>query len=107
MPSSPPLTPEQLQADWVIPAVADLLDLATVPLDAPLNAETVLFGKTGLLSSIQLVMLTVALEQQIEDATGTALTLADEKAMSQGNSPFKTIGSLSHLIAQRLQPVLG
>jgi acyl carrier protein len=101
------LTPISIQTQWVVPAVVDLLDIATQVSPSPLTDETILFGSVGLLSSIQLVMLTVALEQQIEEATGVALTLADEKAMSEGNSPFKTIGSLSHFIAQRLQPMVG
>jgi hypothetical protein len=34
-------------------------------------------------------------EQAIQDQYGIAVTLADEKALSQKNSPFKTIGTLA------------
>ena len=97
-------TVDFIQTEWVLPAITELMANASSPAaDAtPLSSETVLFGRTGLLSSIQLVMLTVALEQQIEDVTGQSLVLADEKAMSERNSPFKTVGSLSGFIATRL-----
>jgi len=61
--------------------------------DAPLFG-----GNKGVLNSISLVTLIVAIEQAIEDEFDTALILADEKAMSQKNSPFLTIGSLADYI---------
>ena len=67
-----------------------------VPLEKSENAP--LFGRGGVLDSIALVSLIVAVEQAIEDEFDTALTIADEKAMSQKSSPFKTIGSLATYI---------
>jgi D-alanine--poly(phosphoribitol) ligase subunit 2 len=54
-----------------------------------------LFGREGVLDSLGLVSFVMAVEQALEDKTGVALTLADEKAMSQRNSPFRTVGTLA------------
>ena len=52
-------------------------------------------GRGGALDSLGLVNLIVAVEQVIETATGQSITLADERALSQKNSPFANIGSLA------------
>jgi acyl carrier protein len=62
------------------------------------SIETNLYGKNGNLDSLALVNLIVAVEEKIEDEFGTAITLADERAMSQSKSPFKSIGSLTNYI---------
>lgn len=64
--------------------------------------ETVLFGQGGKLTSLELVNLIVATEQKLEEEFGISITLADEKAMSQKNSPFRTIGTLSEYISTLL-----
>ena len=58
------------------------------------DKNTVLFGKDGQLDSLGLVNLLVTIEQNIEDEFDASLTLADERAMSQEHSPFRTVGSL-------------
>jgi acyl carrier protein len=67
-----------------------------IPLEQ--GADAPLFGKDGVLDSIALVTLIVAVEQAVEDEFDTALTIADEKAMSQKISPFRTVGSLAEYI---------
>ena len=62
------------------------------------SADTVLFGKNGRLDSIALVNLIVAIEGEIEERFGIIITLADQKAMSQKNSPFQSIKSLADYI---------
>ena len=64
--------------------------------------STVLFGSSGALDSIALVNLVVTIEEIVHEEFGTSIILADEKAMSQKTSPFKTIGSLVHYIASLL-----
>ena len=44
--------------------------------------------------SFWLVSFIVVVEQNIDDEFSVSLTLADERAMSQKNSPFRTLGSL-------------
>lgn len=67
------------------------------------SVDTVLFGESGKLDSLGLVNLIVATEQKMEERFGAALTLANEKAMSQTNSPFRTVKTLSEYIADLLK----
>jgi acyl carrier protein len=71
-------------------------ELAAQGLDAPaeFGPETRLFGKDGLLDSMALVSLVMSLEQEIAEKFGAEIALADEKALSQKHSPFRTVGSL-------------
>ena len=62
------------------------------------TSKTVLFGKSGQLDSLGLVNLLVIIEQNIEDEFDVSITIADEKAMSQKYSPFRTIGTLTNYI---------
>jgi acyl carrier protein len=65
-------------------------------LPAALNEATRLFG--GALDSVGLVSLIVELEQQIADRDEASITIADDRAMSQKRSPFRTIGSLADYV---------
>ena len=67
------------------------------------SAKTVLFGKDGKLDSLGLVTLLVIIEQNIEDEFDVSITIADEKAMSQKRSPFRTIGTLADYIDMLLR----
>lgn len=64
------------------------------------SINTVLFGDSGKLDSLGLVNLIVTTEQKVEEQFGVTITLADEKAMSQRNSPFRTVESLAEYIPQ-------
>jgi acyl carrier protein len=65
-------------------------------LPATVNEATRLFG--GALDSVGLVSLIVELEQQIADRDEGSITIADDRAMSQKRSPFRTIGSLADYV---------
>ena len=58
------------------------------------SLTTVLYGEKGKLDSLGLVNLIVAVEQKIQDEFGLTITLATERAMSQENSPFRSVQSL-------------
>ena len=45
-----------------------------------------------------MINLIVAVEQNVEDKFDITITLADERAMSQEISPFRTVGSLADYI---------
>lgn len=77
----------------------------TLAESTPLHIEDamVLFGEGGIFDSIALVTLIVNIEQAIQDTFNIDLLLANEKAMSQKNSPFKTIGSLSSYVMQMIE----
>lgn len=66
------------------------------------NGETPLFGRDGILDSVGLVSLVVAVEQAIEDECGVSLSLADEQAMSQRQSPYRTVRSLAEYASRLL-----
>lgn len=67
------------------------------------TADTPLYGKHGTLDSLALVNLIVATEQRIEEDFGTPISLADERAMSQEKSPFRTVETLVNYIALLLE----
>ena len=67
------------------------------------SVDTVLFGESGKLDSLGLVSLIVATEQRLEELFEVYLTLADEKAMSQKNSPFRTVGTLAEYISKLME----
>jgi len=59
------------------------------------TSDTHLFGAQGLFDSIGLVSLIVDVEQGVAELTGKAVTLADDRAMSQKHSPFRSVGTLA------------
>ena len=59
-----------------------------------LKEATRLIGKDGVLDSLGLVSAIVDIEQKLSDDHGVSVTIADERAMSQEKSPFRTVGSL-------------
>ena len=67
-------------------------------INEPIGIETKLFGPKGVLKSIELVALIVDLEEKIAEEYGHFLILADERAMSQKKSPFRSVSSLAQYI---------
>jgi acyl carrier protein len=59
---------------------------------------TRLLGSESVLDSMHLVSLIIAIEREVEDTFGVALTLADERALSMKESPFRSIQSLADYI---------
>lgn len=64
--------------------------------------EVALYGSDGPLSSLELVSVLIAVEQAIEDHFGVAVNLADDQAMSETRSPFRSVGSLAELACARI-----
>jgi D-alanine--poly(phosphoribitol) ligase subunit 2 len=62
------------------------------------DKSTLLFGRDGVLDSLTLVNLIVVAEQKVQETLNLAITLADDRAMSQKNSPFKSVESLANYI---------
>jgi acyl carrier protein len=87
---------------------ADLIDLITAcyrdnlpsPESIPAVDEgTRIFGRDGNLDSMQIVSLLMEVEQRVNERYGTTITIADDRAMSQERSPFRTIASLADYVA--------
>ena len=72
-----------------------------IPLEK--SEGTVLFGASDGLDSLDLVNLIIGVEEAIGDEFNTEVTLADESAMSQENSPYRTIGTLTDYILTLLE----
>ena len=68
--------------------------------------NTVLFGEDGQLDSLGLINLLITIEQNIADKFDKSITITDERAMSQENSPFRTVGSLTDYIEMLLDEKL-
>lgn len=66
------------------------------------SEDTQLFGTGKSLDSLELVNLITIIEQKIEEETGDFISLADERAMSMSESPFKTVGSLKNYVQELL-----
>ena len=86
----------------VIEAVIELNEeLECETLENPTN-KTKLFGENGALNSLALVSLISDLEDRISEEFDKDIVLADEKAMSQRASPFRTVAALTDYIEKLL-----
>jgi acyl carrier protein len=82
----------------VTAALEDVLEQNGTTVAEPVSEETYLIGRRAVIDSLGIVTLIVDLEQRIDDEYGVALTLADERAMSQKNSPFLTVSTLTDYV---------
>ncbi len=64
----------------------------------PDSPETVLLGVGGAVDSLGLVRLILEVEREVEQTSGRSVSLTDERAMSQRNSPFRDVGALAAYI---------
>jgi len=63
-----------------------------------ISPDTQLFGRGSKLDSLGLVNMVVLVEEKTLDKFGKSVTIADERAMSQKNSPFRTVRTLSEYL---------
>lgn len=86
-------------AEIVMAGVREAQALAApVPDPAGLNEETRLIGEGAVLDSLGLVTAVLEIEQRLAEQHDVVLVLADERAMSQKHSPFRSIGSLTDYV---------
>ncbi len=86
----------------ILKAANELAQEQGIALEHELGSDTRLFGEGGLLDSMALVSLVIAVEQAIGEKYGAAVALADEKALSQRSSPYRTVSSLAAYAAAEL-----
>lgn len=95
------------QRDKVLKSIYEAVDEVNEQLPEERTLEkspdTVLLGEAGRLESIELVNILVATESNVEDAFGVPISVTDERAISEKNSPFKTIESLCDFISNLLE----
>ena len=71
----------------------------------PISIELELFSENGVLDSLGLVNLIMSIEEKFEDYLDTSIVIADEKAMSQKNSPFQSVQSMADYLSKELQNI--
>jgi acyl carrier protein len=83
-------------------SVAELAEDMGFPALANPVESTPLFGGDDGIDSLSLVRLVADIEREAELALGKIIVLADERAMSRRQSPFRTVGTLSELLYERI-----
>lgn len=68
-----------------------------------LDESTQLFGTNGLFDSLGLVAIIMDVEQEVENTLEVSITIADERAMSQKRSPFRTIGTFTDYVTSLVE----
>jgi acyl carrier protein len=81
--------------DLVLRTVRDVAAREGFAVPLHLDPASPLFGEHGSFDSLGLVSLILAVEEILQDEYGASVSLADERAMSRTNSPFRSIGSLA------------
>lgn len=84
----------------VIASLRDVLAMTDGPAPAELDEGAFLIGRGAVLDSLGLVNLILEVEQRLEAEHDLTLVLADERAMSQKHSPFRSVGSLTDYICR-------
>lgn len=69
----------------------------------PKDLQAPLVGRGGVLDSLGLVGLLVAIEERLQDELGATLTLADDRAFARERTPFRTLSTLIDYTTERLQ----
>ena len=67
------------------------------------SEETPLLGEGAPIDSLGLVSVIVQVEEHLSSEFGISVSLVDEKAMSQKNSPFRSVGALATYAAECIQ----
>lgn len=82
----------------VVASLHEVLSFSGEAPSAELGEQTVLVGDGAVLDSLGVVALIVEVEQRLEIEHAISVTLASDRAMSQRNSPFRSVGVLSDYI---------
>lgn len=92
-------------AEIVISSLQEVLAMANgnSPGASAITEDTFLIGREAVLDSMGLVTLIIEVEQLLEEEYDVAVILADERAMSQKNSPFRSVRSLTDYICQLVE----
>lgn len=63
------------------------------------SLETNLLGEDGAIDSLGLTMFIISVEQKLDEVLGVTVSLVDGTALSEENSPFRTVQSLTdHIV---------
>jgi D-alanine--poly(phosphoribitol) ligase subunit 2 len=97
----------KLNLDNILDVIYGCVDLLNrqLPHDMKLqkSTDTQLGGEGGVLDSLGLITLLVALEEELEKKFGVQCVLLDEEVMSDQNGPYSSIDSLSKWIIAKME----
>ncbi len=68
------------------------------PIALELGEDAPLYGKEGVLDSLDLVSLILLIEEKATDELGKTVTLTSDRALSSHRSPFRTVGSVTDYV---------
>lgn len=91
----------------IFEALAEHFEQTASDNPVPTSTDTVLFGADAVLDSLGLVNVVVAVEEKLLDAFDCDIWLTDERALTQEESPFRTIDSLSQYVVILLEEARG
>ena len=86
----------------LIYSAIDELNAGNGDVSVPKEESTPLFGAASVLDSVDLVNLLLSVEELLEDELDIEFVIANEKALSQKNSPFKTIATLAQYLTEEI-----
>ena len=66
------------------------------------TADTPIFGGETGIASLSLVSIVVEVESNVNEAFDANVTLADEKAMSSRNSPYRNVAAFTDFVLAKL-----
>lgn len=101
---------EQIRAEvleMILAGLKQVLKGQGKPIPGNLSPETTLYGQGSDVDSLGFVQLLLDMEEQVNERYSVAVTPTDEKAMSQRNSPFRTVQSLAEYLTDLILQAQG
>jgi acyl carrier protein len=97
-----PMLDRSAVQDIVLHALETLNDERDPGDELVVGPQTRLFGADAELDSLSLVSVIVDVEEAVSTASGRAIALTDDRAMSQEVSPFTDVDALTSYVVQLL-----
>lgn len=92
--------------DIIYAAIEELNDSRGEDEPIAKQPDTLLYGQASPIDSVDLVNLLISVEEALEDEFDISFVIANEKAMSMKNSPFKSVTALCDYLSEELKDQL-
>jgi acyl carrier protein len=86
--------------DVILKALAELNQMLPPGKQIPVAPDVVLSDDGGHLDSLGLVNLILAVEKGVAEQFGVQISLSDERALTQDNSPFRNARALAEYVSR-------